>query len=68
MPEPGAPYLSGMSGEPTIQSKNAVVGGKAVSSRAGWFQRLGAAGFAFFFIKGLLWLALPGLIGYLGCG
>jgi hypothetical protein len=27
-----------------------------------WIRRLGVAGFAFFLIKGLLWLAAPGLL------
>jgi hypothetical protein len=27
-----------------------------------WARRLGVAGFAFFLIKGLLWLAVPGLL------
>jgi DMSO reductase anchor subunit len=31
-----------------------------------WLQRLGVAGFLFFLIKGLLWLAVPGLLAYLG--
>jgi hypothetical protein len=31
-----------------------------------WVQRFGIAGFAFFFIKGLLWLAVPALLAYLG--
>jgi hypothetical protein len=31
-----------------------------------WLQRFGAAGFAFFLIKGLLWLAVPALLAYLG--
>jgi hypothetical protein len=31
-----------------------------------WVQRLGVAGFAFFLIKGLLWLTLPALFAYLG--
>lgn len=26
---------------------------------AGWLQRLGFAGFLFFLVKGLLWLAVP---------
>jgi hypothetical protein len=31
-----------------------------------WVQRLGVAGFAFFLIKGLLWLTVPALLAYLG--
>jgi hypothetical protein len=31
-----------------------------------WLQRFGVAGFAFFLIKGLLWLAVPALLAYLG--
>lgn len=29
-------------------------------------KRFGIAGFAFFFIKGLLWLSVPALLTYLG--
>jgi len=29
---------------------------------AHWLRRLGLAGFAFFFVKGLLWLVVPVLI------
>lgn len=38
--------------------------------RAGvrWVQRLGVAGFLFFLVKGLLWLAIPALLAYLGYG
>ncbi len=39
-----------------------------LAAARGWFQRLGVLGFAFFFVKGLLWLIVPGLIGYFGCG
>ncbi len=35
-------------------------------ARLSWVQRLGAAGFLFFLIKGLLWLAIPALLAYLG--
>ena len=35
---------------------------------ARWVQRLGVAGFLFFLIKGLLWLAVPALLTYLGYG
>lgn len=38
------------------------VGGHASQPRRGWVKRLGGAGFAFFLIKGLLWLVLPPLI------
>jgi len=31
-----------------------------------WVQRLGVAGFAFFLIKGLLWLIVPALLAYWG--
>ena len=30
-----------------------------LSSRSKWLRRAGAAGFWFFFVKGLLWLAAP---------
>lgn len=34
-----------------------------------WLKRLGVAGFAFFFIKGMLWLLLPAaLLVFRGCG
>ncbi len=39
----------------------------APSSRAiGWLKRLGFGGFMFFLIKGLLWLAIPALLAWLG--
>lgn len=40
----------------------------AVRERAwsGWFKRLGLVGVLFFFIKGLLWLAVPVLLAGLG--
>lgn len=28
-----------------------------------WMKRLGAAGFVFFLVKGLLWLAVPAVLG-----
>lgn len=31
-----------------------------------WLKRLGVVGFLFFLIKGLLWLALPGVLAYFG--
>lgn len=31
-----------------------------------WLKRLGAAGFLFFLIKGLLWIIVPLLLVYLG--
>ena len=31
-----------------------------------WIRRLGVAGFLFFLVKGLLWLALPALLVSLG--
>jgi len=30
-----------------------------------WIKRLGAAGFVFFLVKGLLWLLVPAVIAYL---
>ncbi len=30
----------------------------------GWVKRFGVAGFLFFLIKGLLWLAVPALAAY----
>jgi hypothetical protein len=33
-----------------------------------WLKRFGVAGFMFFLIKGLLWLALPTLLVSLGVG
>ena len=40
-----------------------------MSSVSKWIQRAGAAGLAFFLIKGLLWLAVPAVIlAYEGCG
>jgi hypothetical protein len=33
---------------------------------AEWIKRFGAAGFLFFFIKGLLWLIVPALLIRLG--
>jgi hypothetical protein len=32
-----------------------------------WLKRFGAAGFLFFLVKGLLWLALPALLVFFGC-
>jgi hypothetical protein len=29
-----------------------------------WVERLGVIGFAFFLVKGLLWLTVPALIAY----
>lgn len=34
-----------------------------MESHRKWVKRLGAAGFAFFFIKGMAWLALAGAAG-----
>lgn len=31
-----------------------------------WARRLGVVGFLFFFIKGLLWLIVPGVLMYFG--
>jgi hypothetical protein len=33
---------------------------------AGVIKRFGVAGFLFFLIKGLLWIVVPTLLGYLG--
>ena len=34
-----------------------------------WLKRLGVAGFAFFFIKGMLWLTIPAaIVVFRGCG
>jgi hypothetical protein len=65
-----AAVSEGVSGDPMaravpVQQQSA--GNKLVGAR-GWFQRLGVLGFAFFFVKGLLWLIVPALIGYFGCG
>ncbi len=30
-----------------------------------WIKRFGAAGFVFFLVKGLLWLAVPAVVAYL---
>ena len=37
----------------------AITNDNATSTRAKWLKRAGIAGFWFFFIKGLLWLAAP---------
>lgn len=37
----------------------AITVNKAPIARAKWLRRAGIAGFWFFFIKGLLWLAAP---------
>jgi hypothetical protein len=42
------------------------VEGKACPIRNPWIRRLGFLGFMFFFIKGLLWLAVPGALVALG--
>ena len=34
-------------------------------ARATWLRRAGAAGFAFFLVKGLLWLAVPAFLAAL---
>jgi hypothetical protein len=36
----------------------------AGTARLGWLRRLGALGFAFFLVKGLLWLCVPALLAY----
>ncbi len=34
-----------------------------------WLKRFGVAGFAFFFIKGMLWLTIPAaIVVFRGCG
>jgi hypothetical protein len=33
---------------------------------AAWLKRLGAGGFLFFLIKGLLWILLPAVLGVIG--
>lgn len=40
--------------------------GKLCPIRNPWIRRLGFLGFMFFFIKGLLWLAVPGALVALG--
>jgi hypothetical protein len=54
--------------DPTKQQSAAVLSapGPAVSERspARWLKRLGAAGFAFFLFKGLVWLTLA-VLAYL---
>lgn len=40
--------------------------GKLCPIRNTWVRRLGFLGFMFFFIKGLLWLAVPGALVALG--
>jgi len=42
----------------------AITADTAPSTRAKWLKRAGIAGFWFFFIKGLLWLAAPFVIYY----
>ena len=44
--------------------------GDARAPRRGpvWLKRFGAAGFLFFLVKGLLWLALPTLLVVVGDG
>ena len=55
--EPGAGLMS----EPLI-SADSTVSPRTRRSLGTWFRRLGVAGFLFFLIKGLMWLALPALI------
>jgi hypothetical protein len=52
----------------TSQTRTIRAPGVDAAPRSGmrWLQRFGAAGFAFFLIKGLLWLAVPALLAYLG--
>ena len=55
-----------------VSEKEERAGGDALGAAPGqprlrWVQRLGAAGFLFFLIKGLLWLTVPALLAYLGC-
>ena len=46
-----APVPSSPSPDPTAEGPDAPA--------ASWWKRLGVAGFMFFLIKGLLWLAIP---------
>jgi hypothetical protein len=48
------------------EAKPIVASSEAGRSGLRWLQRLGVAGFAFFLIKGLLWLTVPALLAYLG--
>lgn len=50
------------------REKGIAMPGAPISTRptARWLQRFGAVGFAFFLIKGLLWLTVPALLAYLG--
>lgn len=41
-------------------------GGRACPIRNSWIRRVGFIGIAFFTIKGLLWLAVPGALVALG--
>jgi hypothetical protein len=43
-----------------IDNRSPEAGAARASGR--WLRRLGVAGFAFFLIKGLAWLALAGLV------
>lgn len=40
----------------TIHMQDAATG---IARRRAWLRRIGTYGFAFFFIKGMAWLALP---------
>jgi len=51
----------------TLQLRSMPADERRRAGARGWLQRLGVAGFLFFLIKGLLWLAVPGLLAYLGC-
>jgi hypothetical protein len=73
----GDEFMSGAA-EKRTGAEATLAGGEALSAGAvsgqrsrRWaqrVQRLGAAGFLFFLIKGLLWLTVPALLAYLGYG
>jgi len=73
----GDEFMSGAA-EKQNRAEAMLAGGEALAGCAGssqrsrrWVQRvqrLGAAGFLFFLIKGLLWLTVPALLAYLGYG
>ena len=55
----GARLWAGPNSLPEEKTMIAVTTDNAASTRAKWLKRAGIAGFWFFFIKGLLWLAAP---------
>lgn len=73
----GDEFMSGAA-EKQTRSKAMLAAGESLAAGAvsgqpsrRWVQRvqrLGAAGFLFFLIKGLLWLTVPALLAYLGYG